>query len=219
MCPFKLDHLIGLLMELYKKNPSSDHSTTALEASERSRARSLLDLLTEAHADIRQGVDQALVTRERSLQQRLNGKATALYQLLNKPHTEVQAAQFKKEIDEITTELQQVQTQIRQSSPRYADLTQPQPLSLVEIQQQVLDQGSLLLEYSLGQERSYLWAVTPTTIKAYELLTVEAAVHGDRDAAYQALLVHPIGPKADKVQEVLDDMLQTHREHLPQFFK
>ena len=56
-------------------------------------------------------------------------------------------------------------------------------------------------------------------VKAYELLTVEAAVHGDRDAAYQALLVHPIGPKADKIQEVLDDMLATHREHLPQFFK
>jgi 6-phospho-beta-glucosidase len=56
-------------------------------------------------------------------------------------------------------------------------------------------------------------------VKAYELLTVEAAVHGDRDAAYQALLVHPLGPKADKVQVVLDDMLDTHREHLPQFFK
>lgn len=56
-------------------------------------------------------------------------------------------------------------------------------------------------------------------VKQYELLTVEAAVHGDRNAAYQALLVHPIGPKADKVQAVLDDMLETHREHLPQFFK
>lgn len=55
-------------------------------------------------------------------------------------------------------------------------------------------------------------------VKAYELLTVEAAIHGDRDAAYQALLVHPIGPKADKVQAVLDDMLETHREHLPQFW-
>jgi len=55
-------------------------------------------------------------------------------------------------------------------------------------------------------------------VKAYELLTVEAAIHGDRDAAYQALLVHPIGPKADKVQAVLDDLLETHREHLPQFW-
>ena len=55
-------------------------------------------------------------------------------------------------------------------------------------------------------------------VKAYELLTVEAAVHGDRDAAYQALLAHPLGPKADKVQAVLDDMLETHKEHLPQFW-
>lgn len=56
-------------------------------------------------------------------------------------------------------------------------------------------------------------------VKAYELLTVEAAVHGDREAAYQALLVHPLGPKADKVQAVLDDMLETHRDYLPQFWK
>jgi 6-phospho-beta-glucosidase len=53
----------------------------------------------------------------------------------------------------------------------------------------------------------------------YELLTVEAAVHGDWNAAYQALLVHPLGPRADKVQEVLDDMLETHKPYLPQFFK
>ena len=56
-------------------------------------------------------------------------------------------------------------------------------------------------------------------IKSYELLTVEAAVHGNRDAAYQALLVHPLGPSADKVQSVLDDMLQTHKPFLPQFWK
>jgi 6-phospho-beta-glucosidase len=56
-------------------------------------------------------------------------------------------------------------------------------------------------------------------VKAYELLTVEAAVHGDREAAYQALLVNPIGPKADQVQAVLDDMLETHRDYLPQFWQ
>ena len=55
-------------------------------------------------------------------------------------------------------------------------------------------------------------------IKMYELLTVEAAVHGDRNAAYQALLAHPLGPQADKVHEVLDDMLETNKQWLPQFF-
>jgi 6-phospho-beta-glucosidase len=56
-------------------------------------------------------------------------------------------------------------------------------------------------------------------VKSYEILTVEAAVHGDREAAYQALLAHPLGPPADKVGAVLDDLLETHRDHLPQFWK
>jgi 6-phospho-beta-glucosidase len=55
-------------------------------------------------------------------------------------------------------------------------------------------------------------------IKAFELLTVTAAVQGDRRAAYQALLAHPLGPPADRVQAVLDDLLDTHRAYLPQFF-
>lgn len=56
-------------------------------------------------------------------------------------------------------------------------------------------------------------------VKSYEILTVEAAVHGDREAAYQALLAHPLGPKADQVQAVLDDLLETHKPYLPQFWK
>lgn len=54
-------------------------------------------------------------------------------------------------------------------------------------------------------------------VKMYELLTVEAAVHGDRNALYQALLAHPLGPSADKVQEVMDDVLETNKQWLPQF--
>jgi 6-phospho-beta-glucosidase len=56
-------------------------------------------------------------------------------------------------------------------------------------------------------------------VKSYELLTVEAAVHGDRNAAFQALLANPLGPMADCVQTVLDDMLVTNRSYLPQFWK
>ncbi len=55
-------------------------------------------------------------------------------------------------------------------------------------------------------------------VKKYELLTVEAAVHGDRSAAYQALITHPLGPPADQAQAVLEDMLETNKIWLPQFF-
>lgn len=55
-------------------------------------------------------------------------------------------------------------------------------------------------------------------VKSYEILTADAAVCGDRDLLYQALLVHPLGPQADRVQAVLDDLLETNRPHLPQFW-
>lgn len=57
-----------------------------------------------------------------------------------------------------------------------------------------------------------------SAVKAYELLTVEAAVHGDRDAAYQALLANPLGPESGEAQAVLDEMLELNRAYLPQFF-
>ena len=51
----------------------------------------------------------------------------------------------------------------------------------------------------------------------YELLTVEAAVTGDKSALYQALLAHPLGPSADRAQAVMEDLLETNRQWLPQF--
>lgn len=56
-------------------------------------------------------------------------------------------------------------------------------------------------------------------VKMFELLTVEAAVRGDRNALYQALLTHPLGPSGDKVQAVMDDLLESNRPWLPQFFQ
>jgi CHAT domain-containing protein len=160
---------INLLMRLHKQSPGSGHDGEALQTSERARARNLLETLAEANADIRQGVDTKLLERERSLRQQLNAKAQAQTKLLTGAHTDAQAKAIAAEIEALTTELQQVETQIRQSSPRYAALTQPQPLTLKEIQRDVLDRDTLLLEYSLGAERSYLWAVTTDSITSYEL--------------------------------------------------
>jgi CHAT domain-containing protein len=67
---------------------------------------------------------------------------------------------------------------LRVSSPHYAALTQPQPLSVSEIQREVLDGRALLLQYALGEERSYLWAVGPDSLQTFELpprVKIEAA--------------------------------------------
>jgi CHAT domain-containing protein/Tfp pilus assembly protein PilF len=160
---------IDVLMQMHKQNQAAAFDAVALAVSERARARSLLELLKESRADIRQGVDGSLLERERSLQQRLNTKAAAQVSLLNRKHTPEQADAAAKEIAAITDEYEEVQAQIRARSPRYAALTQPQPLGLTEIQQQALDEDTLLLEYALGEKRSYLWLVSQRSIDSYEL--------------------------------------------------
>ncbi|MCM3872574.1 MAG: CHAT domain-containing protein [Pyrinomonadaceae bacterium] len=172
------DFQIDLLVQLSEREPAAGHAAAALVVSERSRARSLLETLAEARADIRQGVTPELLERERSLQQQINAKAERLTRLLRGYHTAEQSSAAQKELDAFLLGYQQVQAQIRTASPRYAALTQPQPLTVKEIQQQVLDPDSLLLEYSLGEERSFLWAVSPTSITSFVLpkrAIVEAA--------------------------------------------
>ena len=55
-------------------------------------------------------------------------------------------------------------------------------------------------------------------VKSYEMLTARAAVSGDRSLLYEALLAHPLGPEMGLVEKVMDDLLKTNRQYLPNFF-
>jgi CHAT domain-containing protein len=161
--------LIDILMRRRETDPTAGYDAMALEASERRRARGLLESLNEARAEIRQGVDPALLEQGRVLQQQLNAKAARLTQLLGGRHSPEEADSVRKEVESLITNYQEHQSQIRRVSPRYAALTQPASLSLKEIQLQALDDDTLMLEYALGAERSFLWAVTNGSIASFEL--------------------------------------------------
>ncbi len=163
------DFYIELMMRMHERQPDKGFDGEALQASERARARSLLEILAEANANIREDVAPALIERERALQQQLNGKADALARLFAARPTPEQVDALRKEIDALNAQHHDVRAEIRRASPRYAALTQPAPLTLREIQQQALDGDTLLLEYSLGEERSFLWAVSRTKITSYVL--------------------------------------------------
>jgi CHAT domain-containing protein len=132
----------------------------ALSASERARARVLLEVLGESQADIREGVDPALLDQERQLQTQLNAKETARIQMLAAKHTPEMTKKIDSEVRGLATQYQDVNNRIRATSPRYAALKFPEPLTLSRIQQEVLDADTLLLEYSLGEQRSFLWVAS-----------------------------------------------------------
>lgn len=159
---------IDLLMRLHKQAPNAGHEIAALQASERARARGLLEMLAESLADVHQGIDANLLERERTLQRQINAKAEYQYRLLNEKASREQTETIKRDLNSLLDELQQVKIEIRKNSPRYAGLNYPQPLGLEEIRR-LLDSDTILLEYALGEERNYLWAVTSTSIESFEL--------------------------------------------------
>lgn len=174
---------IDLLMQLNEKNPSTGFDAAAFEASERFRARSFLELVSAARVGVRDKADPALLERERQLNQQFSETANRRMKLAQTAGTEsTEAAKLTKELDELVWQLREVQAQIRAGTIR--NLMPTQPLNLKDIQQRVMDDDSVLLEYMLGEERSYVWAVTRTDITSYELparAQIETAARKFRD--------------------------------------
>ena len=131
----------------------------AFNTSEAARARGLLELLNESQVDIRQGVAPNLLAEEQALRQTLQTLEARRIALQSGDHTPEAAAVLDQESDDVLRQLEQNLAEIRQVSPAYVDLVKPQPLTLPEIQRQVLDQDTVLLQYALGDEQSYLWVV------------------------------------------------------------
>lgn len=160
---------IDLLMRMHRQDPSKGYNRQAFEFSDRTRARSLAELLTEARVDIRQGVTSELLERERDQRAQFNAKAIELQQLTQQhaPHEQIET--IEQELRSVADQYQQTQTEIRRQSPRYAQLTQPQGVTVDSLQKNILDADSALVEFSLGKERSYVWVLTTTGIESKSL--------------------------------------------------
>jgi CHAT domain-containing protein/tetratricopeptide (TPR) repeat protein len=172
------------------------YAAEAFKVVEQGRARSLLDMLGESGADITAGVPADLLKRkqdnldhQQDIAQQLTGVAISEGEGEEKTDT----GKLETELETLGTEYDNIENQIRAASPRYASLTAPQPLTLAEVQQKVLDDKTALLEYSLGEQNSYLWAVTPTSVALFKLPARSAV-----DQQAQALRAQLIPPKLQR---------------------
>lgn len=160
----------------------------AVYAAERGRARNLLNLLTESRTNIRQEVNSKLLDRERTERNLLAGKLELLQNVLAQKGKETQKAQVQREVQAAQRSLEQTLADIRASSPRYAALTQPEPLRPAKIQEQ-LDGDTCILQYALGDERSYLWLITRQKIVPYTL-PGRTAIERATGALLDAIRIH-----------------------------
>jgi CHAT domain-containing protein/Tfp pilus assembly protein PilF len=161
---------IDLLMQLNKQRPGEGFAAMAFDTSERARARSLLELLTEAQPGIRQGIDPALKEREQANQIRLSWLNTQLIreQMQQSPEQKKKIATLTAELQQAESERRQLEAEIRRSNPKYAETLYPKPLRLEAIQA-LLDDQTSLLEYALGDDESFLFVVSREGIQTYRL--------------------------------------------------
>ncbi len=175
---------IELLMQLHQKYPKQKWDAKALQISERSKARSLLDILAETPGRITSGIPPALLTQKEQLQQQLETLEEQRVKLLSNDHTEEQKNAINNEIEKRLQQYQQIVDQIYFKNPRYASFAKPQPLNVAQIQK-LLDKNTILLEYSLSEKKSYLWVVTKNSLRSYSLSdrkTIEDAVKAFRES-------------------------------------
>lgn len=146
-----------------------DYAAEALRISEEGRARSLLDMLAEVNAQITEGVPADLLKRKQENLDRQQEIAAQLTGVSVATGEQKKPSDLEKELEQLQTDFDANENQIRTASPRYAALTAAQPISLADIQQKVLDARTVMLEYALGGDSSYLFAVTASGISIFKL--------------------------------------------------
>jgi CHAT domain-containing protein/tetratricopeptide (TPR) repeat protein len=163
------DLRIDILMQLDREQPGKEFAIAAFLTSENARARSLLDLLTETRADLRGAVSPDLLNRERELQGLLRAQAQYLMELSVRGRDYREMAEVTAEVDRLRSEYLELQSHLTEQSHRRFALVDPASLRLDQIQKELRNEDTVLLEFALGEVRSYLWVVTHESFRGYEL--------------------------------------------------
>ena len=206
------DLQVQVLMARHAAQPAGGHDAAAFQAAERGRARSLLDLLAESRANVREGVDADVLAREQSLRERLSAAGVRALRARGEGPEAQQAA--ARELESLTADLEGVEAQIRARSPRYAALTQPRPATVAEVQAS-LDEDTSLLAYSLGDEGSHAWLIGGRSIDSIGLAARPAIAAAARRALRSMESEARSGPAIAELSRLvlapLADRLKTRR--------
>ncbi len=177
---------VDLLMDMNKHKGHGDFAAKAFFVSESSRARALLEILAEAGVDLRQGADPKLIQQADSLEQLLNSTTEYQMRLLSGAHNKEDIEANDKVIRNLSAEYEEKQTQIREQSSLYETLTKPKLLNVAAVQAELRDNNTLLLEYELGEARSYLFVISSKSFAAYEL-PARSLLESTADEVYRIL--------------------------------
>ncbi len=172
-----------VLMQLHRRDPSRGHDRAALQIAERSRARSLLDALVAVRPPLASPAAEPLGSREKALHREIERAARAHGRAVAGAAA-AETAIARRTLDGLLTDLEDLRTEIRRVHPAYARLAEPTDVAVEALQRDLLDDDTVLVEYALGDERSFAWVLSRDRLQAFELAgrsTIEPLVQRLQD--------------------------------------
>jgi CHAT domain-containing protein len=141
------------------------HEGQALEMAERGRARAFLDMLAESRVGVLEEANAEQGAKEAAILGRISRIQKELWNEKSPEATK----EHETELAAAEAELEGFHVAARQSDPRYASVHYPEPVRVSEMQRELLDEHTALIEYLLGEKRSLAWVVTRSGIATVSL--------------------------------------------------
>ncbi len=158
------DEMIDLLFEMNQRTEGAGFDLQAFQVAQEARARSFLDLMTEAEYDL----NISAVSGYRQQESEILSRIIELEKKLETSAPD-SIGSWKADLVATESELNLLAARLRQDDPRYADILYPDPISAGQVQRKVLKPGELLLEYTLGEKASYLWVISKGAVRLVQL--------------------------------------------------
>jgi CHAT domain-containing protein len=160
---------VDLLYRRKQKSEDARYDALAFQVSERARARSFLEMLSSKIGQIQKGINSELKGKEDAIMELINSKIERRSQIARESADDPGLLALNREIETLIIQREQLEQKIRQESPQYFALINPDVVNVSDIQTGLIDPNTVLLEYMLGSERSFLWVVSQSEINMYQL--------------------------------------------------
>jgi CHAT domain-containing protein/Tfp pilus assembly protein PilF len=167
------DFYVELLLELDRQNPGQGYADRAFAASEKGRARSLLDLLAKGRSELTRGISPDLRQQEEEVEARLSQVRRDLVDAHADPQKARLTGSLEEQLKAFGGRQQEIEQRIKSESPHYAQIRYPSPLQREEIRE-LLRPDEALLEYSIGESGTYLFVVTTEGLAVHRLAAAPA---------------------------------------------
>ncbi|MGB8951696.1 MAG: CHAT domain-containing tetratricopeptide repeat protein [Candidatus Aminicenantales bacterium] len=213
-------NLIDVLLRLHESRTEDAYDAEAFNYLEKAKARAFLDSLEVAEVNISQGVNIKLINEEKQVMREISG----LYRKLLSPElTPQQKLDINEGIKNCEDQLEKLKSEIRTTSPAYANLKYPEIIHLSEAQK-MLDAHTAFFAFSIGKESSYAFVVARNTLQVFPIpprkeiqtkISEYLRIISDKESSdfrpgyelYEELFLPGLNKKIKKIIFIPDDIL------------